>query len=276
MAEYNFTIENKTNTGYDQLYPATKGEQVDVSEIAADLGLSGTVNVNDALKAAYEHGGGSSSGTTPELTPIVATSTDGLTYTCTAPHITSLTKGAMLTIMPNTVSKRVDPYLNVNGLGNKYIERALGVSLTSTKDFKNVSWMSAKRPLRLLYNGTYWIAADYVSVDYTDLEGLKGTTALGSRTGTNSDTISIPTSARARFLIYGSDTGGTGECLFFATSLQGGVKLFYGSSAPVNTNFSNITWNTSNVSIELSTSGNYLTRDRCNSSLGDYWYIIFY
>ena len=60
MAEYNFTIENKTNTGYDQLYPATKGEQVDVSEIATDLGLSGTVNVNDALKAAYEHGGGSS------------------------------------------------------------------------------------------------------------------------------------------------------------------------------------------------------------------------
>nr|DAK70045.1 MAG TPA: hypothetical protein [Caudoviricetes sp.] len=275
MAEYNFTIENKTSTGYDQLYPATKGEQVDVSEIATDLGLSGTVNVNDALKAAYEHGGGSS-GATPELTPIVATSSDGLTYACTASHITSLAKGAMLTIMPNTVSKRVDPYLNVNGLGNKYIERALGTSLNSTKDFKNVSWMSANRPLRLMYNGTYWIAADYVSVDYTDLEGLKGTTALGTRKGTDSDTIQIPTSARARFLIYGSDSGGGGECLFFVTSLQSGVKLFYGASAPANVSFLDITWNTSNISIEFSTSGNYLTRDRCNSGLCDYWYIIFY
>lgn len=275
MAEYTFTIENKTSSGYDQLYPATKGEQVDVSEIATDLGLSGTVNVNDALRAAYEHGGGSS-GSTPELTPIAATSSDGMTYVCTASHITSLTKGAMLTIMPNTVSKRVDPYLNVNGLGNKYIERALGTSLTSTKDFRNISWMSANRPLRLMYNGTYWIAADYVSVDYTDLEGLKGTTALGTRKGTDSDTMQIPTSARARFLIYGSDSGGTGECLFFVTSLQSGVKLFYGASAPANVSFSNISWNTSNISIEFSTSGNYLTRDRCNSGLCDYWYIIFY
>ena len=275
MAEYNFTIENKTNTGYDQLYPATKGEQVDVSEIATDLGLSGTVNVNDALKAAYEHGGGSG-GTTPELTPIVATSSDGLTYSCTASHITGLTKGAMLTIMPNVVSKRVDPCLNVNGLGNKYIERALGTSLASIKDFKNVSWMLANRPLRLMYNGNYWIAADYVSVDYTDLEGLKGTTALGTRKGTGSDTMQIPTSARARFLIYGSDSGGTSECLFFATSLQSRAKLFYGTSEPVNISFSSISWNTSNISIEFSTIGGYLTKDRCNSSLCDYWYIIFY
>ena len=182
----------------------------------------------------------------------------------------------MLTIMPNVVSKRVDPYLNVNGLGNKYIERALGTSLTSIKDFRNVSRMSANRPLRLMYNGTYWIAADYVSVDYTDLEGLKGTTALGTRKGTDSDTMQIPTSARARFLIYGSDSGGTSECLFFVTSLQSGVKLFYGTSEPVNTNFSSISWNTSNISIEFSTAGRYLTKDRCNSGLCDYWYIIFY
>lgn len=182
----------------------------------------------------------------------------------------------MLTIMPDTVSKRVDPYLNVNGLGNKRIKRALWTSLTSVKDFRNVSWMSVNRPLRLMYNGTFWIAADYVSVDYTDLEGLKGTIALGTRTGTNSDTIEIPTSARARFLIYGSDSGGTGECLFFVTSLQNSVKLFYGASEPANANFSNIAWNKSNISIEFSTVGNFLTSNRCNSALCAYWYIIFY
>lgn len=53
MAEYNFTIENKTSAGYDQLYPATKGEQVDVSSVASAIGESGSLNVEQALTSLY-------------------------------------------------------------------------------------------------------------------------------------------------------------------------------------------------------------------------------
>lgn len=53
MAEYNFTIENKTSSGYDQLYPATKGEQVDVSSVASAIGESGPLNVEQALTSLY-------------------------------------------------------------------------------------------------------------------------------------------------------------------------------------------------------------------------------
>ena len=53
MAEYNFTIENKTNTGYDQLYPATKGEQVDVSSVASAIGETAPLNVEQALTSLY-------------------------------------------------------------------------------------------------------------------------------------------------------------------------------------------------------------------------------
>ena len=53
MAEYNFTIENKTSSGYDQLYPATKGAQVDVSSVASAIGESGPLNVEQALTSLY-------------------------------------------------------------------------------------------------------------------------------------------------------------------------------------------------------------------------------
>ena len=53
MAEYNFTIENKTTSGYDQLYPATKGEQVDVSSVASTIGASSPLNVEQALTSLY-------------------------------------------------------------------------------------------------------------------------------------------------------------------------------------------------------------------------------
>lgn len=53
MAEYNFIIENKTSSGYDQLYPATKGKQVDVSSVASTIGESGPLNVEQALTSLY-------------------------------------------------------------------------------------------------------------------------------------------------------------------------------------------------------------------------------
>ena len=53
MAEYNFTIENKTSSGYDQLYPATKGAQVDVSSVASAIGESSPLNVEQALTSLY-------------------------------------------------------------------------------------------------------------------------------------------------------------------------------------------------------------------------------
>lgn len=92
-------------------------------------------------------------------TPIVAaTSTDGVTYTATAPGVTELTIGLTLVIIPDTASTNVSVKLNVNGLGEKYIRLLTGYNTTTTTAAAVAAWMSANKPIQVRYNGTYWIA----------------------------------------------------------------------------------------------------------------------
>lgn len=90
--------------------------------------------------------------------PIITTSGDGAAYTATVDGMDTLTKGMSFIMIPHTVSTATAPTLNVNSLGAKSIRRRLSSATTSTSAGYNASWLSANKPVRVEYDGTFWIA----------------------------------------------------------------------------------------------------------------------
>lgn len=114
-------------------------------------------------------------------TPITASSSDGVAYTATVPGITALTAGYSFVMVPNKQSTSQSCTLNVNSLGAKTL-RIRGTGYTSTTSAPPATnWMAANKPVRVTYDGMWWIA-DIVapnSKDYT-----YGTTDLTAGTST--------------------------------------------------------------------------------------------
>lgn len=88
----------------------------------------------------------------------VTTAGNGSAYTATVEGITSLTAGVSFVMIPHVVSTTGSPTLNVNGLGNKYLRRRVTTATTTTTTGGSSSWLSAGKPIRVFYDGTYWIA----------------------------------------------------------------------------------------------------------------------
>lgn len=88
----------------------------------------------------------------------VTTAGNGSAYTATVEGITSLTAGVSFVMIPHIVSTTGSPTLNVNGLGNKYLRRRVTTATTTTTTGGSSSWLSAGKPIRVFYDGTYWIA----------------------------------------------------------------------------------------------------------------------
>lgn len=88
----------------------------------------------------------------------VTTAGNGSAYTVTVEGITSLTAGVSFVMIPHVVSTTGSPTLNVNGLGNKYLRRRVTTATTTTTTGGSSSWLSAGKPIRVFYDGTYWIA----------------------------------------------------------------------------------------------------------------------
>lgn len=86
------------------------------------------------------------------------TAGNGSAYTATVEGITSLTAGVSFVMIPHVVSATDSPTLNVNGLGNKYLRRRVTSATTTTTTGGSSSWLSAGKPIRVFYDGTYWIA----------------------------------------------------------------------------------------------------------------------
>ena len=110
--------------------------------------------------------------------PIVTTSGTGTAYTATIDGMT-LTAGASFMMIPHTVSTTTAPTLNVNGLGAKNIRRRLSSATTSTTQGYNASWLSANKPIRVEYDGTFWIA-DLPKPSAADLSGTLAVTQGGT------------------------------------------------------------------------------------------------
>lgn len=141
------------------------------------------------------------------------TSGDGATYTATVEGITELTVGASFIMIPHTVSTTTTPKLNVNDLGEKYIHRRLSTSTSTSVAGYNTNWLGANKPVRVMYDGSYWIAdlarpsaSDiYGSVSITS-GGTGATSAEGARTnlGAMAD-VPVTASDAGKFLRVSSE-----------------------------------------------------------------------
>ncbi len=89
--------------------------------------------------------------------PIATTAGVGSAYTATVDGITSLTKGAMIVIIPHTVSTSKTVTLNVNSLGAKQIRQKTTYRSDTDIQPAFTSWLASNEPVLLMYDGTYWI-----------------------------------------------------------------------------------------------------------------------
>lgn len=117
-----------------------------------------------------------SAGDTNLLYPItkqenVTTSGTGAAYTATVASIIELQNGVSFVMIPHVVSTTISPTLNVNGLGAKYIRRRVSNSTVTTATGASVDWLAASKPIRVMYDGTFWIA-DTIKTNATDLMGI--------------------------------------------------------------------------------------------------------
>lgn len=88
----------------------------------------------------------------------IKTAGTGAAYTATVEGITELVAGASFIMIPHTISTSTAPTLNVNGLGAKSIRRGLSNNNTTTVASTIADWLGANKPVRVTYNGLYWIA----------------------------------------------------------------------------------------------------------------------
>lgn len=103
----------------------------------------------------------------------ITTAGSGSAYTATVEGITALTAGASFIMIPHTISTSSAPTLNVNGLGAKTIRRRLSDNSTTTVSSAIDDWLGANKPVRVTYNGTYWIA-ELARPNATDIYGVVG------------------------------------------------------------------------------------------------------
>lgn len=104
-------------------------------------------------------------------TPVTTTAYINDTYTATVSGITALSTGVSFIMIPLTASTTTTPKLNVNGLGEKYIRRRLSGVTGNTVVGSYASWLSANKPIRVTYDGAYWIV-DSDRPSATDIYGV--------------------------------------------------------------------------------------------------------
>lgn len=122
-------------------------------------------------------------GTASTGTPVITTGT-GAAYVATVSDVTSLVVGASFVMVPHTVSTSTAPTLNVNGLGAKQIKRRVSSSTAAQQEGYSVSWLSAGKPVRVMYDGSYWIVEELTKPAADDLYGTVPVNKGG--TGANS------------------------------------------------------------------------------------------
>ena len=100
----------------------------------------------------------------------VVTSGTSTAYTATVEGITSLTAGVSFTMIPHVVSTSTAPTLNVNNLGAKAIRRRVSNAVGATSAGYNASWLTEDKPIRVEFDGAYWIA-DLPKPSAADMSG---------------------------------------------------------------------------------------------------------
>lgn len=100
----------------------------------------------------------------------VSTSGDGSAYTATISDF-SLATGKSIVIIPNVTSTTTTPTLNVSGTGAKNIRMRLSSSTSSTIPLINSNFLTQYKPVKVTYDGTYWVIDDFIQPDANRLYG---------------------------------------------------------------------------------------------------------
>lgn len=109
----------------------------------------------------------------------------GAAYTATVKAIEALSAGANFVMVPHATSTTTAPTLNVNGLGAKNIRMRISSSPKSTIQLPSEDFLTNGKPVRLIYDGQYWIVDDMVQ---PNANGLYGTVPVASG-GTGGTTV---------------------------------------------------------------------------------------
>jgi hypothetical protein len=165
---------DRGKTAYDHSQ-ITSGNPHKVTK--SDIGLGSVDNTSDANKSVKYAKSATANN------PIKTTGT-GAAYGATVDGITALTIGAKFTMVPHTVSTTTAPTLNVNGLGAKNIRMRLTSSTTATIQLTSASFLTANKPVNVVYDGSYWVIDDFAQ---PDVNGLYGTVPI-SKGGTGATT----------------------------------------------------------------------------------------
>ena len=113
------------------------------------------------------------------------TSGTGSAYTATVKGLT-LVAGASFVMVPHVVSTTTVPTLNVNSLGAKNIRMRLSSNTSSTIQLIRSDFLVANKPVKVVYDGTYWVLDDFAQPDANYLYGTlisRGTSAPSNGTG---------------------------------------------------------------------------------------------
>ena len=111
---------------------------------------------------------------------------NGQKYEVTVNGIESLTAGVSFMFTPTVSSPISSPTINVNGLGFKNIRRRISNStLTTVATGGHEKWLAANKPVRLTYDGNYWIT-DLPKPSANDLYGTVPIASGGTGGSTSS------------------------------------------------------------------------------------------
>ncbi len=102
----------------------------------------------------------------------VTTAGTGAAYIATIPDVTELTNGLQITIIPHVVSTSVNPTLNINSLGAKFIKQRIANTTNSVASGDSVSWLTANKPVVLCYDGTQWVTLNISKSDISSSGGI--------------------------------------------------------------------------------------------------------
>lgn len=100
----------------------------------------------------------------------VSTSGSGSAYTATVSGF-SLATGKSIVMIPHVTSTTTTPTLNVSGTGAKNIRMRLSSSTSSTIPLIRSDFLTQYKPVKVTYDGTYWVIDDFVQPDANNLYG---------------------------------------------------------------------------------------------------------
>lgn len=101
---------------------------------------------------------------------IVTTSGTGAAYIASVDGISALTAGVNFIMVPHVTSTKINPTLNVNGLGAKNLRMRISNSTTSTTPLSSENMLVANKPTRVMYDGVQWVI-DIVRPNTSNLYG---------------------------------------------------------------------------------------------------------